>query len=415
MPKETRLEDLDQERIQEAIERIEETLYQVSPTEGRNVADWEEIFDNLRTEMDLTPSELDEVRKHYDISIGEEFGVAEEISPEDLAKIRQYHKELKSGGKRKTSKGAESNMPTETDISMFAIHNDTDKWAVIVDGRIGLYDSEAEAEKIYDMVGGDPNVVGDELSETPFGASQILRPGFKCENCYHEEHDNLSDYENMAGDLASYIEAEWKKVREFKPAEPTREEIEEGKKFFDVGPDLPSDEAKTSLSYVHNKIKTLASKWGHKIAALTLNQLLKSQGEKEEFVITETNPSERKIAAKLVREISVEKISPKLLREASFFSYDWDVGSSWKVVESEGKKTIVKSETNPKRSNIRARYREGQEMVLIAGIYPTEVVIREILGDDRYRVQSRLDNKMIEAEGEDLMDRETLRVMEGIL
>lgn len=60
-------------------------------------------------------------------------------------------------------------------IPMFATCNDTDRFAVCVDGRFGLFSSREDAERVYALIGGRDEE--GELEETPFGSAALLPPG----------------------------------------------------------------------------------------------------------------------------------------------------------------------------------------------------------------------------------------------
>jgi hypothetical protein len=62
-----------------------------------------------------------------------------------------------------------------TKISMFATSNDTDRWAVCVDGYFGLFAGQPEAERVYSLIGGHEG--DDGLADTAFGSAQLLPPG----------------------------------------------------------------------------------------------------------------------------------------------------------------------------------------------------------------------------------------------
>lgn len=90
-------------------------------------------------------------------------------------------------------------------IKMFATHNDTDKYAVCVDGYFGLFDTEAEAKRVWDMIGGTSG--SDGLADTAFGSASFLRPGhvvkFYDESEPDGGFDRISDHQPI--DIKGYI------------------------------------------------------------------------------------------------------------------------------------------------------------------------------------------------------------------
>jgi hypothetical protein len=62
-------------------------------------------------------------------------------------------------------------------LPMFGTENDTNKWAVAVDGYFGLFDDKATAEKVYQSIGGYDGA--DGLAGTGFSSAQILPPHYK--------------------------------------------------------------------------------------------------------------------------------------------------------------------------------------------------------------------------------------------
>ena len=84
-------------------------------------------------------------------------------------------------------------------IPMFATANDTDQWAVAVDGFYELFQSEEEARAVYKSLGASPGENG--LDDTPFGSAQILHPRWRVTS----KLSLLSDYEPE--NLRAYIAA----------------------------------------------------------------------------------------------------------------------------------------------------------------------------------------------------------------
>jgi len=98
----------------------------------------------------------------------------------------------------------------KTDIKIFAVHNDTNLWAIICDGRIGLFGGRDDAQAIWRAIGGS-RVQSDELADTPFGSAQMLPPHHACSGCRHVDHSLLSDYAEFANtdDLQRYVDDQW--------------------------------------------------------------------------------------------------------------------------------------------------------------------------------------------------------------
>lgn len=119
------------------------------------------------------------------------------------------------------------------------------------------------------------------------------------------------------------------------------------------------------------------------------------------------NDEQKNIVAD-IRE-HVDSYSESFLRSlGQFFTYEWDPGSSWQVIEVEGKRQIVRSERTelPEIKSSNHSYKKGQELVLLGTVVPTQVMIMELLGDDRYRVKSQLDGSTIVCDETDLFQSE---------
>ena len=105
------------------------------------------------------------------------------------------------------------NKTAEKKIGIFAIHNDSSQWAIIVDNRLGLYDDipcEADhVKKIWAAIGGASGE--DGLANTPFGSAQLIPPHTRCEKCCHDEHDSISQHVADADyrRLEDYIITAW--------------------------------------------------------------------------------------------------------------------------------------------------------------------------------------------------------------
>lgn len=63
----------------------------------------------------------------------------------------------------------------KTRIPMFATANDTDQWAVCVDGYFGLFATQAEAQRVYGLI----CAAGQHFDDTAFGSCQLLHPGYR--------------------------------------------------------------------------------------------------------------------------------------------------------------------------------------------------------------------------------------------
>lgn len=89
-------------------------------------------------------------------------------------------------GKGKTGKSAK--------LPMFAVRNDTNKWIVMVDGFHQQFDTEKEAQQVYDKIGGEPG--SDGLAGTAFGSADMLPP-------HYEPKYRTSDGKPPSGSVAS--------------------------------------------------------------------------------------------------------------------------------------------------------------------------------------------------------------------
>lgn len=98
-------------------------------------------------------------------------------------------------------------MTTKTELLIFASHNSTDQYAILIDDRLGLYDSREEAHRVYRLIGGTDYGDDDGLAETPFGACQLIPPRHRCAGCMHDEHSDIADHVADATDVEAYIRA----------------------------------------------------------------------------------------------------------------------------------------------------------------------------------------------------------------
>ncbi len=119
------------------------------------------------------------------------------------------------------------------------VSNNTNMWAVIVDGRFNLFKTKAEATAVWDSVGRGP--VSDELSETPFGSANLLPPGYEpnSEQIKWAENEGiaigkLSDYRTI--DIANYVKQRpVRAIRSYKPERRTaRQKLSDRKSFEDI-------------------------------------------------------------------------------------------------------------------------------------------------------------------------------------
>jgi len=88
-------------------------------------------------------------------------------------------------------------------IPMFETENDTDFWVVAVDGFFGTFKTKPEADRVYDLIGGEG---GDDLGDTPFGSAQQLEPAYKPKAAKAKISDfkpiNIEDYIKKQGSRA---------------------------------------------------------------------------------------------------------------------------------------------------------------------------------------------------------------------
>jgi len=92
-------------------------------------------------------------------------------------------------------------------IPMFATANNTQKWALCIDGHFGLFESKESAESLF--LNALPE--GEYIDNTAFGSIDILPPGFRPKNNLAKllgEPDDmtralLSEYTPI--DVANYI------------------------------------------------------------------------------------------------------------------------------------------------------------------------------------------------------------------
>lgn len=89
---------------------------------------------------------------------------------------------------------------------------------------------------------------------------------------------------------------------------------------------------------------------------------------------------------------------------AGIMKQDWDPGSSWEVVEAGGAAKLVRKETKLDEAPSKHAFRMGQSLRIDAGIVPEDVVVRECVGERRYKVQSVLGGRVFDVDEADLYD-----------
>ncbi len=82
-------------------------------------------------------------------------------------------------------------------ISMFNTHNSTNKFAVVIDGHLGLFETESEANEIYESIG--------SIEDSAFGSAQIIPANYICTGCMHDTHDDVALHISEAEDLLAYV------------------------------------------------------------------------------------------------------------------------------------------------------------------------------------------------------------------
>lgn len=101
---------------------------------------------------------------------------------------------------------------------------------------------------------------------------------------------------------------------------------------------------------------------------------------------------------------SVDDLTLRTL--ADLPEYKWDVGSSWELkTEADGKKKIVRKTVHPSAKTLApSRYSEGKLLKSLAGLFPVDVVVHEVLGPDRYKVRDIASGLLLEVAMNDLVD-----------
>lgn len=112
----------------------------------------------------------------------------------------------------------------------------------------------------------------------------------------------------------------------------------------------------------------------------------------------------RKLLASVEEQIA-ELSDEFIATVAGIIKQEWDPGSSWEVVEAGGVPKIVRRETAlPDDAPTKHAFREGQTLRIDAGVVPDEVVVRECLGESRYKVQSLSSHGVFIVDEADLYD-----------
>lgn len=96
-------------------------------------------------------------------------------------------------------------------ISMFSTDNDTDKYAVCVDGYFELFETSEEANRVYELTGG---VDGEDgASGTPFGSVSLLPPHNDATNIFGQPAESkISSFSPIK--MEKYIRTGWKIYRQ---------------------------------------------------------------------------------------------------------------------------------------------------------------------------------------------------------
>lgn len=109
-----------------------------------------------------------------------------------------------------------------------------------------------------------------------------------------------------------------------------------------------------------------------------------------------------------VRETIDQYTDDFLSRMGQFFTYDWDPGASWEVKEVKGKKMIVRKDPPKKAARAtRHAYVEGQVLKMYDGVMPVDVKVIALLGEDRYKIKSSINNQELECDELDLFTIDT--------
>jgi hypothetical protein len=85
---------------------------------------------------------------------------------------------------------------TNTSITIFACHNSTSDFAIILADKIGRYPTKAAADAVW------AKAAASEL----FGAMQFVAPNYVCSGCRHQSHTDIADF--TAIDLEQVISDE---------------------------------------------------------------------------------------------------------------------------------------------------------------------------------------------------------------
>lgn len=90
------------------------------------------------------------------------------------------------------------------EVQIFAINNDTDMWAVIADSRFELFNTEAEADEVFEQL------VDGDINKSCFGVVQILEPR------HHSDEPTLKG--EVRGNLSKHEEVDLLELKEARQA-----------------------------------------------------------------------------------------------------------------------------------------------------------------------------------------------------
>lgn len=90
------------------------------------------------------------------------------------------------------------------DVQIFGMNNDTDQWAVIADNRYQLFDSQLEADDVFDKL------VGGDINNSCFGAVTVVEP--------RHHLDDLDFTGAVRRNLSNHIEVDLMELKEAREA-----------------------------------------------------------------------------------------------------------------------------------------------------------------------------------------------------
>lgn len=96
-----------------------------------------------------------------------------------------------------------------------------------------------------------------------------------------------------------------------------------------------------------------------------------------------------------------------LERIGQHFTFSWDPGSSWEVVEADGKSKLKRKQVESdydSESFSKHKYKLGQCLQVDNGVVPEDVIVRECLINGGYKVQSEITGRTFSASEVDLID-----------